>query len=447
MAERPTVQYARAGDLHLAHQVLGAGPPDLLVVPSGPGSHIDHQWEEPLAARSLRRLASFSRLIMYDNRGVGLSDPVARDDLPTIDDEVADIGVILDAVGSESAFLLGNLAGSAPATVFAATHPQRVRGLILAGGYARLRRDEDYPFGVDDATVDQVADLILGSWGTGASLDFVNPSVAGSASFREWYARMERMAAPPGTAAAMARRWFDVDIRNVLPSVRVPTLVIAHDRQPLFPVEHTRYLAEHIAGSRYLELPGADMHFFVGDTEPVFAAIEEFVTGTVHVTDPDRFLGTVLFIDIVDSTGRAVAVGDRRFRELLADFHAMVARQLERYGGRLVDTAGDGALALFESPARAVACAMAMRDAARALDIDVRAGLHTGEMEAEPGGGVRGIAVHIGARVMAAAGPGEVLVSRTIRDLVAGSATRLESRGVHTLKGVTEPWELFAVAG
>ncbi|MBV9100669.1 MAG: adenylate/guanylate cyclase domain-containing protein [Candidatus Dormibacteraeota bacterium] len=445
----PVTKYARNGELHLAYQVLGEGPPDLLVVPSGPGSHIDHQWEEPSAARSLRRLASFSRLIIYDNRGVGLSDPVTTGQVPTTNDEVDDIRAVLDAAGSERAVLMGMYAGGAASIVFAATYPERVQGLVLMSSYARLRKAADYPIGVDDAVVEQVAHLVLGSWGTGASLDVVNPSVAGSASFRRWYAQMERLAASPGAAAAMARQWFDVDVRDVLPTVHTPALVVAHDEQPLFGVEHTRYLAAHLPDSRYLELPGRNLHFFVDEAEMAAAigAVEEFVTGMPHVPDPDRFLGTVLFVDMSSSTELAGRLGDRRFRELLAEFHQMFGRQLERYHGRLVDTAGDGALALFDSPARAIACALAMRDAVRALDVQIHAGLHTGEMEREHGGDVRGIAVHIGARVLALAGAGEILVSRTIRDLIAGSSVRLESRGVHELKGVPEPWEVFAVQG
>jgi class 3 adenylate cyclase len=243
----------------------------------------------------------------------------------------------------------------------------------------------------------------------------------------------------------MTRLWFDVDVRRVLPTIKASTLVIGRDRQPIFSVEHTRYVAERIANARYLELPGVDLHFFVGESEPMLQAIEEFVTGVPYAPPPDRFLGTVLFVDMVSSTRLATEVGDRRFRELVDLYHQMFSRQLERYQGRLIDTAGDGALALFDSPARAIACAQSMREAVRALGIEVRAGLHTGEMEREASGAIRGIAVHIGARVAALAGAKEILVSRTIRDLVAGGSVSLESRGVHELKGVSEPWEIFAV--
>ncbi|HYL71499.1 MAG TPA: adenylate/guanylate cyclase domain-containing protein [Candidatus Dormibacteraeota bacterium] len=441
----PVTRYARNGDVHLAYQVLGEGPPDLVVVPSGPSSHMDHQWEEPNAARTLRRLASFSRLIMYDNRGVGLSDPVGAGEIPTMQDDIDDLKAILDAVGAARPVLMGMYAGGATSMVFAATHPERVEALVLMSSYACLRRHDDYPNGVEDAVVDQVAQLVLGSWGTGASLDVTNPSVARDPAVRRWYAAMERLAASPGTAAAMARKWFDVDVRHVLPAVRAPALVISRDHQPLFDVAHTRYLAEHLPTARYVELQGQDLHYMYGDSASALDAIEQFVTGTRHAPDPDRFLGTVLFIDIVGSTQLAVRVGDREFRELLDSFHEMFKRQLERYQGRLIDTSGDGALALFESPARAIACAQAMRDAVRALDLSIRAGVHTGEMERESTGNLRGIAVHIGARVMGLGGAGEILVSRTVRDLVAGSALRFESRGTHELKGVPEPWEIYGV--
>jgi class 3 adenylate cyclase len=256
---------------------------------------------------------------------------------------------------------------------------------------------------------------------------------------------MQRMAASPATAAAMARQWFEVDVRSVLPAISVPTLVIARAANALFPAHHTRYLADHIAGAKYIEFPGADLDYFLGNAEPVLHAIEEFVTGTRPEPDPDRFLGTVLFADVAGSTRLAAQVGDSRFRDLLEGFIQLAGRQLDRYRGRLVDTAGDGVLALFDSPARAIACAESIRDGVRALGLQVRAGLHTGEMEHGPAGQVRGIAVHTGARVAALAGPGEVLVSRTIRDLVAGSPIRLASRGTHDLKGVPGRWEIFAV--
>ena len=443
----PETRYARNGPVHLAYQVLGEGPVNLVGVSSGPASHVDFMWMEPSAARWLRRLASFSRLVAYDNRGVGLSDPVPGGVAPTMDEQVDDLGVILDETGCDRAVLAGNLAGCAPALVYAAAHPERVESLVLMGGYARLRQGPDYPFGVDQAQVDQIAEAVLSTWGSGADLFMTNPTMAGDENFQRWYAQIARMAASPATAAAMARQWFDVDVRAVLPTIRVPTLVIARAGNITFPAHHARYLADHIADATYVEFPGADLHLFVGDADPILDTIEEFVTGMPPLPSPDRFLGTVLFVDVVGSTQLAAGIGDSRFAELLADLVQLLRRQLTRYQGRLVDTAGDGALALFDSPARAIACAEAVRDAVRALGLQIRAGVHTGEMEHGPGGEVRGIAVHTGARVAALAGPGEVLVSRTIRDLVAGAPVRLESRGSHELKGVPGSWELFAVAG
>ena len=337
-------------------------------------------------------------------------------------------------------------AGCAPALVYAAAHPERIESLILMTGYARLRQGPDYPYGVEEAQVDQIAEAVLSTWGTGADLFLTNPTVAGDDNFVRWYAQMQRMAASPATAAAMARQWFDIDVRSVLPAVRVPTLVITRDGNATFPADHARYLADNIADATYAEFPGADLQLFVGDADSVLDAIEEFVTGTRPLPSPDRFLGTVLFVDVVGSTQLAAAIGDGPFAERLGDFIQLLRRQLDRYQGRLVDTAGDGALALFDSPARAIACAEAVRDGVRALGLQVRAGVHTGEMEHGPGGTIRGIAVHTGARVAALAGPGEIMVSRTIRDLVAGAPIRLDSRGEHQLKGVPGSWEVFSVA-
>ena len=446
MTAPPETRYARNGTIHLAYQVLGSGPPNLLVVQSGPNSHVDWNWMEPSLARFIRRLASFSRVIMYDNRGVGLSDPVPGGAAPTMDEQVDDIRAILGETGCEQAVLAGNLAGCAPALVFAATHPDRVDSLILLGGYARLRVDAGYPQGLDQADIDLIAEAILDTWGSGADLDLIAPTVAGDDNFRRWYAQVQRMSASPATAVAMARQWFEVDVRSVLPTIQVPTLVMGRATSVIFPVQHTRYLAEHIADAKYLEFPEADMLYFTGGADQVLDAVEEFVTGMRPLPSPDRFLGTVLFLDVAGSTQLAAEIGDSRFRELIDGLHQLVRRQLDRYQGRLVDTAGDGALALFDSPARAIACAEAVRDGVRALGLQVRAGVHTGEMEHGPGGTIRGIAVHTGARVAALAGPGEIMVSRTIRDLVAGAPIRLDSRGEHQLKGVPGSWEVFAVA-
>jgi class 3 adenylate cyclase len=329
--------------------------------------------------------------------------------------------------------------------MFAATNPGRVESLILLGGYARLRAGAGYPQGVDQADIDRITDAVLGTWGTGADLDLIAPTVAADDSFRRWYAQVQRVSASPATAAAMARQWFEADVRSVLPAITVPTLVLARAANVVFPVQHTRYLADHIAGAKYIEFAEADVLYFTGNADQVLDAIEEFVTGIRPLPSTDRFLGTVLFVDVAGSTQMAARTGDSQFRELIDGFHQLVRSQLERYQGQLVDTAGDGALTLFDSPARAIACAEAVRDGVRDLGMQVRAGVHTGEMEHGSGTEVRGIAVHTGARIAALAGPGEILVSRTIRDLVAGSSVRLESHGVHQLKGVPGSWEVFIV--
>jgi class 3 adenylate cyclase len=293
--------------------------------------------------------------------------------------------------------------------------------------------------------VEQVVAGTLEGWGKGQLALLLAPSAAGEQSFLRWEAQIERLAASPGTAAALVRQWFDIDVRSVLATIRVPTLVLGRTDQPLIPVAHTRYVADHIPGAEYVELKGADLHYFLGDTEPVFEAIEDFLGADHRPAEHDRFLGTVLFTDIVGSTELASRIGDMRFRDLLESHNRLVRRQLERFHGKLMDTAGDGTLALFDSPARAIACAEAIRDGVRALGIEVRAGLHTGEIEQREDGGIGGIAVHIGARVSALSGPSEILVSRTIKDLIAGSSVRLESRGQHQLKGVPDSWEVFAV--
>lgn len=441
----PETRYFVNGDFHIAYQTIGEGPPDLLSVISGPGSHVEQLWEEPAIARATRRLATLGRVILFDQRGSGLSDPVSPRDVPTMDQHVDDIRALLDEVGSERAVLMGYLAGTVPSMVFAATHPERVQALTLFGPYARLRVDEDYPEGVPSEVVDAAVQVTLTTWGKGGDLAFFAPSMLGDERFQRWWAQMERLSASPGTAAALIRQWFDVDIRRILPAIRVPTLVIGRKDQQLITPTHVRYVAEHIQGAKLVEIEGMDLHFFTGDQDPVFAALEEFLGTTPSQAEPDRLLGTVLFVDIVGSTTMAAEIGDIRWRDLLESYDRLVERQLERFHGRLIDTAGDGALALFDSPARAISAARAIRDAVRGLGIEVRAGIHTGELERRDKGGIGGIAVHIGARIAGLADAGEILVSRTIKDLVAGSSTRLESRGVKVLKGVPESWEVFAV--
>ena len=441
----PETRYALNGDVHLAYQTLGAGPRDLLWVLPGPGSHVEHMWEDPATARATRRLATYGRVILFDQRGNGLSDPVSPREVPTMDQHVDDIRAILDEVGSTRAVVIGYLSGTAPALVFAATHPERIESLVLLGAYARLTVDADYPYGVSPEQVDQMVALTLSSWGKGDNLAVFAASMVDDERFKSWWGQMERLSASPGTAAALVRQWFDLDVRRVLPAIRVPTLVVVRKDQPLITPAIARYVADRIAGARYVEIEGSDMHFLTGDMEPTFAALEDFL-GTSHGhADDDRILGTVLFVDIVGSTTMAAEMGDIRWRDLLESFDRLVERQLTRFHGRLIDTAGDGALGLFDSPARAISAARAIRDAVRALGIKVRSGIHTGELEQRDQQKVGGIAVHIASRISALAGPDEILVSRTIKDLTAGSAVRLESRGIKELKGVPEGWEIFSL--
>jgi pimeloyl-ACP methyl ester carboxylesterase len=313
----PETRYARNGAIHLAYQVLGSGPPNLLVVGPGLNGHVDYAWMEPSLARFMRRLASFSRLIVYDNRGAGLSDPVPGGAAPGMDEQVDDIRAILDETGCQRAVLAGNGPGCAPALVFAATHPGRVESLILLNGYARLRAGAGYPQGLDQVHIDQIADAILGTWGTGADLDLFAPAVAADDNFRRWYAQIQRLSASPATAAAMIRLWYEFDVRAVLPTISVPTLVIAAAGNATIPAHHSRYVAEHIAGAQYIEFPDADLLYFAGHADQVLDAIEEFVTGARPLPSPDRFLGTVLFVDVAGSTRLAAEIGDGRFRDLV----------------------------------------------------------------------------------------------------------------------------------
>jgi len=375
----PETRYALNGDVHLAYQTLGEGPPDIAAVSSGPTSNIEHVWEEPSVARTSWRLASLGRLIQFDNRGVGLSDKVAPRNVPTINEQVDDLRAVLDAANSKRVVLLGYVSGSAPSIAFAATYPERVQAMILCAPYARLLKADDYPIGIETEKVARVVDDTLAGWGKGEIVSRLIPSMAGDAQFRNWWAQMERMGAIPATAATFVRQWFDVDVRPMLPRVHVPTLVFGRKGTPLIPSAHARYVAEHIEGARYVELDGSDLHFSTGDTEPYFEQIEEFLGSPHDLASPDRRLGTILFFDIVRSTELVSRIGDTRWRDLQDSFFKLAAQQLDRFDGRLVETAGDGVLAVFETPGRAIACAKAIREAVRELGFEVRFGVHSGE--------------------------------------------------------------------
>jgi pimeloyl-ACP methyl ester carboxylesterase/class 3 adenylate cyclase len=441
----PETRYARSGDLHIAYQVLGDGPFDVVFVPEFWHS-IEAQWEEPGFDKFLRRLASFSRLICFDERGTGLSDPVAMSELSTLETWIDDVRAVMDAVGSSKAALLGSGGGGVVSALFAATHPDETRALVLMNSFARLTRTDDYPWGSSEEFETRIMRELELGWGRGSLLETVGPSVAGNPEFRAWWARYQRLGSSPGTVISVRKMLRQLDIRHVLPSIRVPTLIVHRKDNWLVEVGHGRYLAEHVPGARYMEAPGVDYFPFVGDSETILDEIEEFLTGMRDRREEDRMLVTVVLTDIVGSTQRVAEIGDRRWRDLIDRHDAVVRQQLARFRGREVDTAGDGFLATFDGPARAIRFALAAREAVAALGLEIRAGLHTGEVEVA-GQNLRGIAVHIGARVMARALRGEVLVSSTVKDLVAGSGIDFEDRGTHALKGVPNKWHLFAVTG
>jgi pimeloyl-ACP methyl ester carboxylesterase len=438
---KPETCYARSGDVNIAYQVVGEGPLDLVLVP-GWMSNIEVFWEEPLAARFFERLASFSRLILFDKRGTGLSDRVA--DVPNLETRMDDVRAVLDAVGSSRAALLGYSEGGPMCALFAATYPDRTAALIMIGSYARRIWAPDYPWGTTRQVWDAFADSVIRDWGGPVGLDARAPSVANDPRFRDWWARYLRLSGSPATGRSVLMMNAEIDVRHVLPAIRVPTLILHNVNEQTIPVEAGRHLARNIPNAKYVELPGVDHLPFVGNADAILDEIEEFLTGTRRGVEPDRVLATVLFTDIVDATRKASEVGDRRWRDLLEAHHGAVREELSRFRGREIDTAGDGFLAAFDGPARAVRAASAIRNDVKRLGLEIRAGLHTGECEIM-GAKLSGVAVHIGARIAGLAGAGEVLVSSTVHDLVAGSGLRFEDRGLHTLKGVPGDWRVYAV--
>jgi pimeloyl-ACP methyl ester carboxylesterase len=438
---QPGTRYAKSGDVHIAYQVVGDGPIDLVYV-SGWVSNIELMWDEPRYERFLRRLASFSRLIVFDKRGTGLSDPVPLDRLPTLEQRMDDVRAVMDAVGSDHAAVFGNSEGGQMSLLFAATYPERTTALVTQGTFARRLWSPDYPWAPTPEAREREIRDIEASW---ADLDVTTLAPSADEPFKRRLATYFRRSASPAVGAAFLRMNTQADLRAILPTIRVPTLVIHRSNDRDVNVEEGRWIASQIPGARYVELPGVDHTPWVGNQDEVLDEIEELLTGTRHVAEPDRVLATVLFTDIVGSTERAAALGDQRWSELLRDHHTAVRRELQRFRGREIDTAGDGFLATFDGPARAVRCASAIGQTVRSLGLEVRAGVHTGEIELV-GDDIGGIAVHIGARVMSEAGPSEVLVSSTVKDLVAGSGIVFQDRGAHTLKGVPGEWRLFAVA-
>jgi pimeloyl-ACP methyl ester carboxylesterase/class 3 adenylate cyclase len=439
----PTTRYAKAPDgVSIAYQVVGDGPRDLVWVP-GWVSHVEAAWDEPTMARFFERLASFSRLILFDKRGTGLSDRVPESALPTLETRMGDVHAVCDAAGSERPALFGVSEGASLCVLFAATYPRRTGSIILFGGYARKLVAPDYPSGVSIERHEAFLAEIERDWGGPVGLDIRAPSKLDDVRFRENWARYIRMGASPGAAVALTQMNAEIDVRPILGAIGVPTLVIHRAGDRMIPVEAGRDLAERIPGATFVELPGDDHLPWIGDSDAIVGEIEQFLTGARTRPDSDRVLATVMFTDIVGSTARAAELTDAAWADVLRAHHSRVRDQLTRYAGREIGTTGDGFLATFDGPARAVRCALSLADAVRPLGLEIRAGVHTGEIELA-GDDIRGLAVHIGARIAALAGAGEVLVSRTVRDLVAGSGLTFQDRGTHVLKGVPDEWQLFA---
>jgi class 3 adenylate cyclase len=440
--DAPATRYVRDGDLALAYQVAGEGPLDLFFATGGQFP-IDLMWELPDLARFLHRLAAFSRVVLFDSRGWGASR-TTTEAIPTLEGWADDLRMVMDAAGIERAAVVGWFAGAIFSMYFAAAHPERVSSLVLLEGCARMLRDADYPAGMTQEAFEAGSRAYVQGYGTGDDLAFMAPSVAADPRFRRWWARCERLANGPTGAGFYWQELASRDLRAVLPALRVPTLVMHRRGDQFVRVEHGRYLAEHIVDARYVELDGDDHLFCAGDGDRLLDEIELFLTGLTGPQDLDRVLASVLFTDIVASTDRAAALGDRRWRELLDDHDSAMRAQVARFSGRVVKTTGDGVLATFDGPARAIRCACALRDAARDIGLELRAGIHTGEVE-QRGDDIGGIAVHIAARVQATALANELIVSRTVADLVAGSGINFDDRGEHELKGIPGPWRLLAV--
>jgi pimeloyl-ACP methyl ester carboxylesterase len=441
----PRTRYAHSGDLAIAYQVIGSGERDLVMAP-GFVSHLEWAWQEPDLQHFLERLSSFSRLILFDKRGTGLSDPVAGP--ATLEERVDDLRAVMDAAGSEQAALLGISEGGSMAMLFAAQYPERTRALVLYGATPRFTVAPDYPEGADATAMTHMLDNLVDRWGEGIALGAWAPSRAHDDSLRDWWGGMQRMGASPAMAARLFGMYPQADVRDILEVIHVPTLVLHRRGDRLIKIGVARYLAEHIPDATLVELPGDDHLFFVGGVDEPLAEIEEFLTGCRPAPDvAERVLATVLFVDVAGSTELLARVGDAAWTATRARFLAAARRELVRYSGTEVDVAGDGLFATFTGPARAIRAAVAVRDAAAALGLRIRGGVHAGEVERDTSGAISGLAVHIGARVMAAADPGEVLVSGTVKDLVVGAGLAFADRGEHTLRGVPGSWRLHAVAG
>jgi pimeloyl-ACP methyl ester carboxylesterase len=423
--------------------VVGEGDLDLLWI-AGYVSNVEFAWEEPLLARFFNRLARFSRLILFDKRGTGLSDRVPRSELPSLEERMDDVIAVLDAVGSERTAVMGHSEGGNLAVLYAASYPERVTALVTAGIFAYRKWAPDYPWAQTREERERYVDQLETNWGVESDIQRIAPSAAGDPEFAKRLAGYFRQSASPGDAAALLRMNTEIDIREVLPTIRVPTLVIHRTDDLDAKVEEGRWIASRIPGAKFVELPGQDHLPWVGDQDSVLDEVERFLTGRLAPVEPDRVLATILVTDIVGSTERAAELGDWAWKELLERHHSIVRERLRAFRGEEVDTAGDGFLATFDGPGRAIRAAVAIRDGLLDSGIEVRCGLHTGECE-RVGGKVAGIAVHTAARVAETAGPGEIRVSGTVRALVAGAGIEFSDRGMVSLKGVPDEQHLFAV--
>jgi pimeloyl-ACP methyl ester carboxylesterase len=441
----PTTRYVRSGDANIAYQVVGDGPFDLIWVP-GWISNVEVSWEVPEYERFLTRLASFSRLILFDKRGTGLSDGVSVEHLPGLEQRMDDVRAVLEAAGSTNAAVFGASEGGNLSMLFAATYPERVRALVLAAVYAKRLWSPDYPWAPTPEERARHGVEVEQNWSGDMDLAQIAPGALGDPALLRRITTFFRRSASPGAAAALLRMNTAIDTRSVLPTISVPTLLLCRAGDRDVSVEEERWIAGQIPRSTFVELPGDDHLPWLGDTDALLDEVEVFLTGERRRPDPQRWLATVLFTDIVDSTATAAALGDRHWHDLLERHHALVRRELDRFGGEEIDTADDGFFATFDGPARAVRCASAIEEAVGELGLEVRAGVHTGEVELVDGK-VGGIAVHIGARVAHEAGAGEVLVSSTVKDLVVGSGLRCREHGRTTLKGVPGEWQLYVVDG
>jgi class 3 adenylate cyclase len=438
----PETRYTRSGDVNIAYQVIGDGPIDLVLV-HGWVSHVELQWDHPSLAGLLRRLSSFSRLIVFDKRGTGLSDRVSDSELPTMEQRMDDVRAVMEAAKSQRAAVMGFSEGGPLCALFAATYPERTTALVMIASYARRMWAPDYPWGPHREEWQRFIDWVKTDWGDPIDVERRAPSMLNDDSFREWWSKYLRSAASPGAAASLTVMNSEIDIRHVLPAIRVPTLILHREGDALVDPGGSRYMASQIPGARFVSLPGADHLPWVGDVDGLVGEVEEFLTGVRHAPEVDRVLATVLFTDIVDSTQSAATVGDKNWKELLQGHNDLMAKAIDQWRGRLVKSTGDGVLATFDGPGRAIRCAASMVAAVKPLGLRIRAGLHTGECELL-GDDISGISVNIAARVSSLAQADEVLASRTVKDLVAGSDIEFEERGTHSLKGVPGDWEVFA---